>query len=277
MSRFKMFGGKKPTTVALQVTKIFTQHEDGTITVTVESLDDAVRNTQKITDQKNFVPGHAIYNEGVTILREYLRACCEITHQLLKDGEIEKDKYNLLNAKTKSFRKQNELVNNILKELREERLEAGRKQREENPTSEEAEAPFTEEQFSNIIAEPVPEDPDTHIAEEETKDGGWLRFDKINYTVKVRLQDGSFREFSLAPEGSWRNTALKWLERLWKGIKDLFKAGSDRVVSVAKETKTAFSTGWSNMTTRLFGKKEPDNYVDEDGNIQPIKKDQPKA
>ena len=279
MARFKMFGGKKPTGVALQVTKIFTQHEDGTITVTVESLDDAIRNTQKITDQKNFVPGNAIYNEGVSILKQYLHACCDITHQLIKDGELESDKYNLLSAKTKSFRKQNELVNRLLMELKQERLEAGRKQREENPESEEAQAPFSEEQVSNIISEPDPKDPETHTAEEETKDGGWFRFDKINYTVRVRLMDGTYKDFRMAPEGSWRNTAIKWLQRMWDGFKKVIKSSTDKVIEVTKETGSIISKGWGNAITRIRSlgtKKKPDNFINENGDIEAVKKDEPK-
>lgn len=280
MARFSPFGGKKPTKIELQVTKLFTQHEDGTITVTVESLDDAVRNTQKITNQKNFVPGNAIYNEGVNILKQYLHACCDITHQLIKDGELESDKYNLLNAKTKSFGKQNKLVNTLLTELKQERLEAARKQREENPESEEAQAPFSEEQVSNIIAEPDPEDPETHTVEEETKDGGWFGFNKINYTVRVRLMNGTYKEFQMIPEGSWRDTAIKWLQRMWAGFKKIVKSGADKVVEVTKDTGSAISKGWGNALTRIrswTGKKQPDNFINDKGEIEAIKKDEPKS
>lgn len=56
-------------------------------------------------------------------------------------------------------------------------------QRTEAPESPEAKEPFTEEQKANIMAEPDMANPETHLAEETTKDGSKFRFNKIEYEL----------------------------------------------------------------------------------------------
>ena len=213
--------------VAIKASKLIKFNNDGTAIVSEKVLDDIIRNAQKITDQKNFVPGNEIYKHGYPALQGFLTSARSVTQTLINDGRMPTDKYFLLSCKTKSFGKQNVLVNTILSDLRDQdRMEAIR-QREENPNSTEAKQPFTEEQLANISGNPDLNNPESHVVDETTKDGGRFRFDKINYEITIFKPDGTTTVLKLAPEGSWRFTVLKWIKKFIDAISSgLTTAGS---------------------------------------------------
>ena len=121
------------------------------------------------------------------------------------------------------------------------------RQRQENPNSEEAKQPFTEDQLANISGNPDLNNPESHVVDETTKDGGRFRFDKINYEVTVFKDDGTTLVIKLAPEGSWRFTILKWIKKF-----------VDSIASGLSTIGTAISSGFKKAFGGLFGKKEPE-------------------
>ena len=232
--------------VAIKASKHIKFNDDGTAIISEKALDDTIRNAQKITKQKNFVPGNEIYKHGYPALQGFLASARQMTRQLINDGAMPTDKYLLLSAQTKSFGDQNTLANTILRDLRDQdRMEAVR-QRQENPNSEEAKQPFTEDQLANISGNPDLNNPESHVVDETTKDGGRFRFDKINYEVTVFKDDGTTLVIKLAPEGSWRFTILKWIKKF-----------VDSIVSGLSTIGTTISSGFKKAFGGLFGKKEP--------------------
>lgn len=233
--------------IAIKASKLI-KIVDGVVYVSEAALDDIIKNAQKITEQKNFVQGSTVYNHGYASLQGFIAAARASTVALIESGEMLQDKYNLLTCKVTVFGKHNKLINRILEDLKEQELLDAQKQREENPNSAEALQPFTEEQLSNIKAEPKVDDPESHVVNETTKDGGRLSFDKINYEILVYKQDGTTVTIRLAPEGTWRRTIINWLEKFCKGV-------SDVVVGIGKGIAEVFSTGYSKFKG-IFSKKE---------------------
>ena len=213
--------------VAIKASKLIKFDEQGNAIVSEKVLDDVIRNAQKVTTQKNFVPGSEVYSHGYPALQGFLGAARQITQTLINSGEMPIDKYMLLSCKTKSFDKQNVLANTILKDLRDQdQMEAVRK-RKEDPESVEAKQPFTEDQLANISSTPDLNNPESHVVDETTKDGGRFRFDKINYEITIFKDDGTTTVLKLAPEGSWRFTVLKWIKKFIDAISSgLTTAGS---------------------------------------------------
>ena len=204
--------------VAIKASKLIKFDEQGNAIVSEKVLDDVIRNAQKVTTQKNFVPGSEVYSHGYPALQGFLGAARQITQTLINSGEMPIDKYMLLSCKTKSFDKQNVLANTILKDLRDQdQMEAVRK-RKEDPESVEAKQPFTEDQLANISSTPDLNNPESHVVDETTKDGGRFRFDKINFEITVFKTDGTTVVIALAPQGSWRFTILNWIRKMVNSI-----------------------------------------------------------
>lgn len=246
---------------AVIATKKIIKGPNGEILVTVESLDDVIRNSRKITSQKNFVPGNPQYEPGVATLKGFLKVACEITTTLINDNNLDTDKYNLLNCKTKSFGSQNDLCNGLLKEIKEERKVDAEIKKEVNPEDPENNKPFTEDQVANIQANPKLSDPESHEVEETTQDGGRMKFDKVAFTITVYLDNGTAKVIQLAPEGSWRQTVAKWLIIFF-----------DSVAVAVNTVKETFKTGF-NRFTGLFKKKveekKPEAKVNDNHEVVP--------
>lgn len=230
----------QPKEVTVKASKLIKFDENGQAIISEKVLDDVIRNAQKITSQKNFVPGSEVYSHGYPALQGFLASARQITQKLINDGIMPSDKYMLLSCKTKSFDKQNVLANTILRDLRDQdQMEAARK-REENPNSVEAKQPFTEDQLANISSTPDLNNPESHIVDETTKDGGRLRFDKINFEITIFKTDGTTVMIAIAPQGSWRFTILSWIRRMALSV----SSGFDSV-------RTTVTEGFK----RLFGRK----------------------
>lgn len=246
---------------AVIATKKIIKGPNGEILVTVESLDDVIRNSRKITSQKNFVPGNAIYDPGVATLKGFLKVAVDITTTLINDNNLDTDKYNLLSCKTKSFGSHNDLCNELLKEIKEERKVDAEIKKEVNPEDPENNKPFTEEQVANIQANPKLSDPESHEVEETTQDGGRMKFDKVAFTITVYLDNGTAKVIQLAPEGSWRQTVAKWLIIFF-----------DSVAVAVNTVKETFKTGF-NRFTGLFKKKveekKPEAKVNDNHEVVP--------
>lgn len=229
--------------VAIKASKLIKFNDKGEAIVSEAILDDVIKNAVKITAQRNFVVGTEVYNHGYPALQGFLSSARIITSQLILTGEMEKDKYGLLSANTNAFKDHKKLVNSILADLRDQAKMEAEAQRTEAPESPEAKEPFTEEQKANIMAEPDMANPETHLAEETTKDGSKFRFNKIEYELTVFLQDGTTRVFQLAPEGSWRRTIIRWLEAFCRGVKSVVVGAKDLVVSGFKRFTGFFTKG----------------------------------
>lgn len=242
---------------AIIATKKIIKGPNGEIFVTEESLDDIIKNAKKITAQKNFVPGSQIYNHGVQALKGFLKAACDVTTALINDGNIDVDKYSLLNCKTKTFGSKNDLCNQILQELKDEREEDAKINREVNPSDPDNAIPFTEEQIANIQSNPKLADPESHEVEETTKDGGRMKFNKVKFEIHVYLKDGTVKTIQLAPDGSWRQTIAKWLI-----------AFIDAVSVAVTTVKDSIVSGF-NKFTGLF-KKKPVAKVNQEGEVVPL-------
>ena len=238
-------------------TKKLIKGPNGEIMVTVESLDDIIRNAKKITAQKNFVPGNPIYEHGYATLKGFLMSAVQVTTALINDNNMDTDKYNLLSCKTKSFGTKNDLCNQILREIKEELAEDAKINKEVNPADPENAVPFTEEQIANIQANPKLADPESHEVEETTKDGGRMKFDKVNFEIHVYLQDGTVKTIQLAPEGSWRQTIAKWLVAFIDAVSVALTTAKDSIIS-----------GF-NKFTGLF-KKKPVAKVNQEGEVVPL-------
>lgn len=238
-------------------TKKLIKGPNGEIMVTVESLDDIIRNAKKITAQKNFVPGNPIYEHGYATLKGFLMSAVQVTTALINDNNMDTDKYNLLSCKTKSFGTKNDLCNQILREIKEELAEDAKINKEVNPADPENAVPFTEEQIANIQANPKLADPESHEVEETTKDGGRMKFDKVNFEIHVYLQDGTVKTIQLAPEGSWRQTIAKWLIAFIDAVSVALTTAKDSIIS-----------GF-NKFTGLF-KKKPVAKVNQEGEVVPL-------
>jgi hypothetical protein len=260
----------------------------GLAIISEEVLDDVIRNIKKITEQKNFVPNSPTYNHGVPAVKGMLTSACVFTTQLINSEKdpLETDKYGLLNACTNSFGKHNALINSLLVEIKNSGIvdqevaktkalqQATEKAIEEGtivpteapevpPVPESEEQPFTDSQLANIKSNPNPDNPESNIVYETTQDGGRFKFDKENYEITVFLDNGMTRIIELAPEGSWRRTIIKWLEKLVVGA----------VVAVVA-VKDTIASGW-NKFTGLFKKKEkaleePQNPVVAEEAKQPL-------
>ena len=248
---------KQPQGRVIVATKKLIKGPNGEIMVTVESLDDIIRNAKKITAQKNFVPGSPIYEHGYATLKSFLMSAVQVTTALINDNNMDTDKYNLLSCKTKSFGTKNDLCNLILHEIKEELAEDAKINKEVNPADPENAVPFTEEQIANIQANPKLADPESHEVEETTKDGGRMKFDKINFEIHVYLQDGTVKTIQLAPDGSWRQTIAKWLI-----------AFIDAVSVAVTTVKDSIVSGF-NKFTGLF-KKKPVAKVNQEGEVVPL-------
>lgn len=231
--------------VAIKASKHIKFNADGTAIINEKALDDTIRNAQKITKQKNFVPGNEIYKHGYPALQGFLASARQMTRQLINDGAMPTDKYLLLSAQTKSFGDQNTLANTILRDLRDQDLMEATRKRQEDPNSAEAKQPFTEDQLANISGNPDLSNPESHVVDETTKDGGRFRFDKINYEITVFKNDGTTVVIKLAPEGSWRFTVLKWIKKF-----------VDSITSGLSTIGTAISSGFKKAWGGIFGKKE---------------------
>mgnify|MGYP007041527457 FL=1 len=238
-------------------TKKLIKGPNGEIMVTVESLDDIIRNAKKITSQKNFVPGNPTYEHGCATLKGFLMSAVQVTTALINDNNMDTDKYNLLSCKTKSFGTKNDLCNQILREIKEELAEDAKINKEVNPADPENAVPFTEEQIANIQANPKLADPESHEVEETTKDGGRMKFDKVNFEIHVYLQDGTVKTIQLAPEGSWRQTIAKWLIAFIDAVSVALTTAKDSIIS-----------GF-NKFTGLF-KKKPVAKVNQEGEVVPL-------
>ena len=209
----------KVVTVQAQTTKVFGPNGE----LIEASLDDMIKNARKITLERNFIPGSAVYNTLFATLKATLNSACLCTIELLKvgasGGGIDVDKYQLLSGTTKSFGQKNDMVNAILLELADERLQ-DQKDRFELDMDDDKENPLTDSERAILLAEPT-KDADTQKATITTKDGFKWNFDKVGYTISfIGAKTGEPVVVSLAPEGSWRNTALKWIESLLSSIKD---------------------------------------------------------
>lgn len=248
---------KQPQGRVIVATKKLIKGPNGEIMVTVESLDDIIRNAKKITAQKNFVPGNPIYEHGYATLKGFLMSAVQVTTALINDNNMDTDKYNLLSCKTKSFGTKNDLCNQILREIKEELAEDAKINKEVNPADPENAVPFTEEQIANIQANPKLADPESHEVEETTKDGGRMKFDKVNFEIHVYLQDGTVKTIQLAPDGSWRQTIAKWLI-----------AFIDAVSVAVTTVKDSIVSGF-NKFTGLF-KKKPVAKVNQEGEVVPL-------
>lgn len=229
--------------VAIKASKLIKFNDKGEAIVSEVILDDVIKNAVKITAQRNFVVGTEVYNHGYPALQGFLTSARIITSQLILSGEMEKDKYGLLSANTTAFKDHKKLVNSILSDLRDQDKMEAEAQRKNAPESSEAKEPFTEEQKANIMAEPDMANPETHSAEETTKDGSKFRFNKIEYELTIFLQDGNTRVFQLAPEGSWRRTIVRWLEAFCRGVKSVVVGAKDLIVSGFKRFTGFFTKG----------------------------------
>ena len=229
--------------VAIKASKLIKFNDKGEAIVSEVILDDVIKNAQKITSQRNFVVGTEVYNHSYPALVGFLTSARKITSELILTGEMEKDKYSLLSAKTNAFKDHKKLVNSILADLRDQALMEAEKKREDEPNSAEAKEPFTEEQKANIMAEPDMAEPETHMVEETTKDGSKFRFNKIEYELTVFLENGTTRVFQLAPEGSWRRTIIRWLEAFCRGVKNIVVGAKDLVVAGFKRFTGFFTKG----------------------------------
>ncbi len=182
------------------------------------SLDDIIKNTKELVFKREFVVGSKQFKVEGPIVKGMLESACKATIELINrgaaNGGIDTDKYNLLNAKTKVFNNKNGIINDMLAELAAERkaAEQAKPQTEDTP-------PLSEEEKAKLLAEPT-EDADTHKAVVTTTDDGRFTFDKKNFKLTLHFNDGTTRELTLAPEGTWRNTALNWLCTFFKSIKD---------------------------------------------------------
>lgn len=223
-----------PKEVLMKASHLIKTDANGDAIVSVEILDDIIRNSQKITSQKNFVPGHPAYAHGYPALQGFIGSARTVTKALINDGKLPSDKYMLLSCQTKSFGKQNTLVNTILQDYRDQDRMLAAQQREENPNSKEAKQPFAEDQLANISSNPDLNNPESHVVEETTKDGGRFQFDKINFEITVYKDDGTTVVFKLAPQGSWRFTVLTWIRNLYNSIAGGFQ-------SIGKSIKGFFS------------------------------------
>lgn len=204
----------KETYREIQTTKVLGPNQE----IIPESLDDIIKNIKEMVFQRDFVEGSKVFINVRPAVKGMLNSACLATTELLNKGSanggIDTDKYNLLTAKTKSFNNKNGVVNKMLAELAEERLLA----EQTKPQDENAE-PLSDEEKAKLLAEPT-EDVDTHKADITTKDDGRFTFDKKNFKLTLHFNDGTTRELTLAPEGTWRNTALNWICKFFKSIKD---------------------------------------------------------
>lgn len=249
--------------VAIKASKLIKFNDKGEAIVSEVILDDVIKNAIKITDQRNFVIGTDVYNHGYPALQGFLTSAREITSSLILSGEMEKDKYSLLSANTNAFKNHKKLVNAILSDLRDQAAMEAEAERKADPESAEAKAPFTDEQRANIMATPDMGKPETHSAEETTKDGSKFRFNKIDYELTVFLENGTTRVFAIAPQGSWRRTIIKWLEAFCRGVKSIVVGAKDMVVSGFKRFTGFFTKGPHEQEKAVETKPQTDKQQSE--------------
>lgn len=189
------------------------------------TLDDIIKQVKKVILDRNYVIGSKTYQTNFPIVKGYLQSACLCTIELIKRGAekggLDEDKYNLLTAKTKSFGTKNDHINGILAELAEERAQDA-KDKVDLDMDDNPENPITDEEEAKLLAEPTA-DPDTHVVDITTKDGGELKFDKQSGEITIKNEDGTTQTVTMSKLETWRKTAMAWISAFIENLKT--KAG----------------------------------------------------
>lgn len=197
------------------------------------TLEDLVKQIKKAILHKEYVPGSKTYNANYPIVRGYLQSACLCTIELVNRGEdkggLDVDKYSLLTASTKSFGTKNTHVNEILKELAEERAQ-DTKDKHELDMDDNPDEPISEEEKAKLLAEPTA-DTDTHAVKITTKDGGEIHIDKQQGSVTVKNTDGTTQTAAITRLESWRKTATAWLRAFYEHFKTRLGSTIDTVTN----------------------------------------------
>ena len=186
------------------------------------TLDDLVKQIKKAILHKEYVVGSKTYNANYPIVRGYLQSACLCTIELLQRGlennGLDTDRYLLLTAATKSFGTKNAHINEILKDLAEERAQDTKDkfdlEMDDNP-----EDPLSDEERAKLLAEPTG-DKDTHEVQITTKDGGDLKINKQEGTVTVKNIDGTEQTANIPKLETWRKTATAWIKAFFEHFKN---------------------------------------------------------
>lgn len=209
---------KNQKAVKVQTSKVLGKNGE----VIEATLDDIVKQIKKAILNREYVMGSKTYQTNLPLVKGYLSSAYACTVELIQRGKenggMDEDKYNLLTAKTKSFGTKNEHINDLLTEIIEERAQDA-KDRHELDMDENPEQPITEEEQAKLLAEPTA-DPDTHVVDVTTKDGGELKFDKNKAEVTITNTDGTTQTVAMSKLETWRKTAMAWISALCKTVKE---------------------------------------------------------
>lgn len=201
------------------------------------SIDDIVKTIQEMVTEKGFVLNSAIYRKTAPLVEAYLDSACQATVLLLQkgagNGGIDSDKYNLLDCKATDFGAKNGIVNNMLTRLAKKRKAADDAKAAKALAEGKEVEPLSMEEKAKLVAEPIKDNAPSEKADITTTDGGRFVFDKVNYKITLYFTDGTTKELSMAPQGTWRNTALNWIVAFCRGVKQ-------KVVKAAKAVSGFF-------------------------------------